>query len=262
MRSDAMTDTVPPPLARERALILGLLLILAAAAWALLIREARTVDAEMAMRPTMGMGPPLFLALWVVMMVAMMFPTAAPMILMFARVHSGKRQRGQPFVPTWVFAGAYLVVWALLGLAAYAAAAGAERLADRSLLLVDHAAQVGGVILVAAGLYQLTPLKYRCLSQCRSPLAFVLTSWREGYGGAFRMGVEHGAYCAGCCWLLFVLLFPLGMLNIAALAAVTALIFEEKSLPIGRHVSRVAAAALVISGTVILLLPAALPTTM
>jgi predicted metal-binding membrane protein len=194
-----MTDTVPPPLARERMLILGLLLILAAAARALLIWQARTTDAAMAMRPTMGMGAPLFLAIWVVMMVTVMFPTAAPMTLMFARVHARKRARQQRFVPTWVFVGVYLVVWAVLGLVAYTAAAGAERLAAWSPWLMDHAAQGGGVTLVAAGLYQLTPLKYRCLSQCRSPLAFVLTSWREGYGGAFRMGVEQGVYCAGCC---------------------------------------------------------------
>jgi len=257
-----VADGRSPPLARERTLILGSLLILAAAAWVLLVWQARTTDAEMAMTPTMGMGAPLFLAIWVAMMVAIMFPTAAPMVLMFARVHARKRQRERPFVPTWVFVGAYLVVWTLLGGVAYAAAVGAERLADRSMWLMDHAAQGGGVILVAAGLYQLTPLKYRCLAQCRSPLAFVMTSWREGYGGALRMGVEHGVYCAGCCWLLFVLLFPLGMLNIAALAAITALIFAEKSLPLGRHLSRVAAAALIGYGVVVLLLPDALPTTM
>jgi predicted metal-binding membrane protein len=257
-----VADGRSPPLARERTLILGSLLILAAAAWVLLVWQARTTDAEMAMTPTMGMGAPLFLAIWVAMMVAIMFPTAAPMVLMFARVHARKRQRERPFVPTWVFVGAYLVVWTLLGVVAYAAAVGAERLADRSMWLMDHAAQGGGVILVAAGLYQLTPLKYRCLAQCRSPLAFVMTSWREGYGGALRMGVEHGVYCAGCCWLLFVLLFPLGMLNIAALAAITALIFAEKSLPLGRHLSRVAAAALIGYGVVVLLLPDALPTTM
>jgi predicted metal-binding membrane protein len=256
--TNTATKAVSPPLARERTLILGFLLILAAAAWALLIWQAHMTDAQMAMRPTMGMSAPLFIAIWVAMMVAMMFPTAAPMILMFARVHARKRAQQQPFVSTWVFVGAYMVVWALLGLVAYAAAA----MADQSPWLMDHAAQVGGAILVAAGLYQLTPLKYRCLSQCRSPLAFVLTSWREGYGGAFRMGVEHGVYCAGCCWLLFVLLFPLGMLNIAALAGITALIFAEKSLPIGRQVTWLAAAALIIYGVVVLLFPAALPTTM
>lgn len=262
MSGTTTADTPPTALARERMLILGLLLFLAAAAWALLIWYAGTMDAAMARQPTMGMGALLFLAVWVAMMVAMMFPTAAPMILMFARVHARKRARQQPFVPTWVFVGAYLIVWALLGLVAYGGAAAAERLADRSPWLMTHAAQVGGAILVAAGLYQVTPLKYRCLSQCRSPLAFVVTSWRDGYGGAFRMGVEHGLYCAGCCWLLFVLLFPLGMLNIAALAGITALIFAEKSLPIGRQVSWLAAGVFIIYGVVVVLLPAALPTTM
>ncbi len=257
-----MVDASATPLTRERNLILGSLLILAAAAWALLVWQALTTDEEMAMTPTMGMGAPLFLAIWVAMMVAIMFPTAAPMVLMFARVHARKRQRAQPFVPTWVFVGAYLVVWTLLGVVAYAAAVGAERLADRSMWLMDNAGRIGGMILIVAGLYQLSPLKYRCLSQCRSPLAFVMTSWREGYGGALRMGLAHGVYCAGCCWLLFVILFPLGMLNVAALAVLTALIFAEKSLAIGRQLRWVAGTALVAYGMLVLFVPATLPTMM
>lgn len=257
-----MAAPASSPLVRERNLILAALLVLAAAAWGVLIWQAATTDQAMAMTPTMGMAAPLFLAIWVAMMVAIMFPTAAPMVLTFARVQAGKRRTEQPFVPTWVFVGAYLLVWSALGILAYGGAVAAERLAERSLWLMDHAARIGGGVLIAAGLYQLTPLKTICLAKCRSPLGFIMTSWREGRGGAFRMGVEHGLYCAGCCWLLFVILFPLGMLNVAALALITALIFAEKSLPVGRQLSRVAGAALVAYGLLVLVTSDALPTLM
>ena len=259
-----MTGTTSSPLPRERNLILGSLLVLAAAAWALLIWQAAAMGDEM-MGPgalTMGLAAPLFLAIWVAMMVAMMFPTAAPMILMFASVHAGKRQRGQPFVPTWVFVAAYLLVWTLFGVLAYAVALVAERLAAQSMWLMDHGARLGGAVLVAAGLYQLSPLKRACLTKCRTPLQFLLTSWRDGYGGAFSMGLEHGVYCLGCCWLLFVLLFPLGLMNIAAMAVLTALIFAEKSLPAGHRIGQVAAAALIAYGLLVLVVPGALPGTM
>lgn len=259
-----MTGTQPATLARQHALVLGVLLILAAAAWALLIWQAATMgDAMMGPRAlTMGMAAPLFLAIWVAMMVAMMFPTAAPMILMFASVHAGKRQRGQPFVPTWVFVAAYLLVWTLFGVLAYLVALGVERLAAQSMWLMDNGARLGGVILVAAGLYQLSPLKRACLTRCRTPLQFVLTSWRDGYGGAFRMGLEHGVYCLGCCWLLFVILFPLGLMNVAAMAVITALIFAEKSLPAGHRVGQVAAAALLAYGLLVVFVPGTLLGTM
>lgn len=250
------------PLARERNLMLALLLALAAAAWGLLIWQAVVTDAALAMTPTMGMAAPLFLAIWVAMMVAIMFPTAAPMILTFARVQAGKRRQERPFVPTWVFVAAYLLVWSALGLLAYAAAVAAERLAADAVWPADNAARLGGGVLILAGVYQLTPLKQLCLSKCRSPLAFIMTNWRDGRGGAFRMGIAHGLYCAGCCWLLFVILFPLGMLNIAAMALITALIFAEKSLPMGRQFARFAGGALVMYGVLVLILPRALPTVM
>ena len=250
------------PLARQRNLSLALLLALAAAAWALLVRQAATTDPEMAMTPTMGMGAPLFLAIWVAMMVAIMFPTAAPMILTFARVQAGKREQGQLFVPTWVFVGAYLFVWSALGVVAFLGAVLAEGLAAQSMWVMDNAGRLGGVVLVAAGLYQFTPVKQLCLSKCRSPMAFIVASWRDGYGGAVRMGVEHGLDCAGCCWLLFVILFPLGMLNVAVMALITALIFAEKSLPLGRWTSWVAGALLAAYGALVIVMPGALPTTM
>ncbi|HZU06968.1 MAG TPA: DUF2182 domain-containing protein [Chloroflexota bacterium] len=250
------------PMPRERTLILASLLVLALAGWALLLWQA-AMGAEHQMGLTMGLSAPLFLATWVVMMVAMMFPAAAPMILVFARISAGRRQRGQAFVPTWVFVGAYLLVWTLFGALAYGLATGAQALAEHSAWapwLLEHAPRLGGAVLVLAGLYQLSPLKRACLARCRSPLDFLLGSWRDGYAGAFRLGLEHGAYCLGCCWLLFVILFPLGVMNVAAMALLTLLIFAEKSLPLGERVSQLAALVLIGYGVLVVLVPAALPT--
>jgi predicted metal-binding membrane protein len=261
-----MTTTGAYPLPRERNLILALLIILAVVAWAILIwqRLAMASMDEMgmggAMGLTQGMGALLFLGMWVAMMVAMMFPTAAPMILMFTRVYASKRERGQAFVPTWVFVAGYLVVWVLFGVVAYGVAVGAEALAARIMWLMDNAARLGGGLLVLAGLYQLSPLKRACLAKCRSPLSFILTSWRDGHAGAFRMGLLHGLYCLGCCWLLFLLLIPLGIMNVAVMVLITLLIFAEKSLVIGPKIGRVVAVGLLVYGVVVMLYPSALPT--
>jgi predicted metal-binding membrane protein len=253
------------PFLRERRLILALLLLLAAAAWGLLIWQASAMNGQaMGMNTglTMGISGVLFIAIWIAMMVAMMFPTASPMILMFARVSASKRQRSQAFVPTWVFVSAYLLIWTLFGVAAYPLALLAERLAGQSMWLMENGPRLGGALLVAAGIYQLSPLKRVCLSKCRTPLQFIMTSWHDGYGGAFRMGIEHGAFCLGCCWLLFVILFPLGIMNIAVMAVLTALIFAEKALPVGRQLSLLAGIALVAYGVVVVFVPAALPLAM
>jgi predicted metal-binding membrane protein len=255
------TAAVSYPLTRERNLILATLLALAGIAWAVLIWQASMMD-EDDMGLTMGMGAPLFIALWIAMMVAIMFPTAAPMILNFARVQANRQAQGRTFVPIWLFTGSYIALWAATGLAAYAGAALADRLADDSMWLMENAARIGGGLLVVAGLYQLSPLKTVCLSRCRTPMSFVLNFWRDGRAGAIQMGLRHGAYCLGCCWLLFAILFPLGMMNIAAMAAITALIFAEKSFPIGLGVSRIAAVAFVLYGAVVIAIPDALPTMM
>ena len=249
------------PISFQRNVILGLLLALAAAAWAALPWQGAGAEMDMAMdSPTMGLRAPLFLAIWVIMMVAMMFPTAAPMIVTFHKVQAGKRQRGEAFVSTWIFVAAYLLVWGLSGVAAYVGALAADAVAARTALSPATAARVGGIVLVAAGLYQLTPLKDLCLSKCRTPITFIMTSWRDGAWGALRMGLLHGAYCLGCCWLLFVILFPLGIMNIAAMAGITLVIFVEKTLPWGRVVARATAAALVVYGVVVIAVPQFLPT--
>lgn len=246
------------PMPRERNLIIGALLVLAAAAWVLIIRQAALGDRAMGL--TGGVRAPVFLGVWTGMMVAMMFPTAMPVILTFARVQAGRGARNQTTAPVSIFVAAYLLVWTAFGAAAFGLASAGEALADRSMLLMDNAARIGGGAIVVAGLYQLSPLKRACLSNCRAPFSWIVTSWRDGGLGALRMGVEHGLYCIGCCWLLLVILFPLGMTNIAVMAMITVLIFAEKSLPAGRRAATFAAAALILYGAVVLALPAALPT--
>jgi predicted metal-binding membrane protein len=243
-------------LRRQRNVILVTLLTLAAISWVVVARQSGMANGGGLI---MGMTIPLFLAEWVAMMVAMMFPTAAPMILMFATVSAGKRQRGESFVPTWIFVSSYLVVWIVFGVLAYGAALGAEALSRQSMWVMDNAARSAGALLVAAGVYQLSPLKNICLSKCRSPLSFILTAWRDGYGGTVRMGLTHGAYCLGCCWLLFAILFPLGIMNLAGMVALTVLIFAEKSIPIGTLIGRLAGAALIGYGAVVIFVPHALP---
>ncbi|TIW08006.1 MAG: DUF2182 domain-containing protein [Mesorhizobium sp.] len=243
-------------------MILALLIAAAAAAWwALLAWQQTGMDADMRMdSPTMGITAALFLAVWLIMMIAMMFPAAAPMILTFHQVQSGKRGRGQAFVSTWVFVAGYMLVWTATGVLAFAGAAGAEMLAAHVGLSAATDARIGGALLMVAGAYQLSQLKDLCLAKCRSPIGFILTSWRDGRLGAVRMGLRHGLFCLGCCWLLFLALFPLGIMNLAAMAVVTLLVFAEKTFPYGERIAKVWGVALLLYGAAVLILPQALPT--
>lgn len=240
-------------MARERNLILISLLVVALTSWIILVQQSRMTDMSM------ETGALLFIGLWVVMMAAMMFPAVAPMVLAFARVQSSKREGGQLFVPTWIFVSAYIVVWTVFGALAWVVAAGLEAAAHQTMWLNDHLPRLSAGLLILAGLYQFSPLKHACLAKCRTPLDFILNAWRDGYGGAFRMGLEHGLYCLGCCWHLFVILFPLGMMNIGVLAVITLLIFFEKTLPAGRWVAGVAGVTLAVYGALVLLMPNTLP---
>jgi len=253
------------PLMVQRRVILALLLLLAGGSWILLLRpEWLMPDAAMAlmpgMGPTMGLAAPVFAVVWLVMMAAMMFPTAAPMVLAFHHVQARKRARGEAFVATWVFIGAYALVQGASGLLAYAGAATAESLARSAGLTEALAARLGGALLIVAGLYQLSPWKNVCLTKCRTPMSFIISSWHDGLGGALRMGVEHGFYCMGCCWLLLVMLFPLGIMNVAVMAVITLLIFAEKSFRYGEAAARFAAAVLVAYGVAVQFAPHLLPT--
>ena len=250
----------PDLLSRQRSVILGLLWALAAAAWAVLAWPRVDPTMDMTASATIGPRVPLFLVMWLVMMVAMMLPTAVPMILAFHKVQAANRTPRDAFVSTWVFVAAYLVVWAIAGLAAYIGMQAAEAAMIRVALPPAAEAQIGGAIIVVAGIYQLTRLKDVCLSKCREPLDFIVTAWRNGARSALEMGLLHGAYCLGCCWLLFVILFPLGIMNVAAMAAVTLIILAEKTLPSHRLASYATAGALVLYGAVVITSPQLLPT--
>jgi predicted metal-binding membrane protein len=204
----------------------------------------------------------LYLGMWVAMMAAMMLPAAAPMILIFGTVYRSKRERGGAFVPTWVFVAGYLAVWAGFGACAWAVSDVGHNLARVYPLLGDLGPRVAAAAMIAAGLYQLTPLKERCLSHCRSPLSFVMHHWRPGVGGAWRMGVDHGVYCVGCCWALFVLLVVVGLASLPWMGLITLIVCAEKLLPRGRLVTSVVAASLLGFGLLGLARPELLALTM
>ena len=246
---------------RQRSLVLAALIVLAVAAWAAMLAQHRGMDDHDRMF-TMGMGLPLFLVTWALMMAAMMLPAMSPMVDAFIRVQDDRRAAGNRYVPTAVFIAGYLVLWAASGVLAFLPARWLEDAAIDQNWPMEETARFGGALIVAAGFYQLSSLKRMCLSKCRTPMAFIATSWREGGAGALRMGLEHGAYCLGCCWLLSVILFPLGIMNVAVMIAVTALVFAEKVLPHGMRVAAVSGVALVAYGMLVIAAPEALPTMM
>ena len=194
-----------------------------------------------------------FLVAWAVMMAAMMFPAAAPMLILFRTVSVRRRTRGGAFVPTWVFAAGYLLVWVGIGAATWVLVQIGSDLAGR-LAATDRATWAPlalGAVLGVAGLYQLTPLKRVCLDHCRSPMGFVMQHWREGYWGTLRMGVVHGGYCLGCCWALFAVLVAAGVMSLAWMVLLTLVVFIEKVLPVGARAARVGGAVLLVLGAVV-----------
>jgi predicted metal-binding membrane protein len=200
-----------------------------------------------------------YLGVWVTMMAAMMLPSVSPMVLVFARISRDRERRGQGFVPTWVFLAGYLIAWTAYGLAAYGVYRALRWAVGGSLDWEGAGAWVAGGAILAAGLYQLTPLKRVCLRHCRGPLHFVLHGWRDGRAGALRMGVEHGAFCIGCCWGLMLALFALGVMSLVWMGVIAAVILAEKLLPAGETFSRVFAVALVAGGIWVAAAPASVP---
>lgn len=250
----------------SQGVVLAGIAALAGVTWLDLWRRA----SEMAMHEGMGMAMPgappwdpadlaATAAMWGVMMIAMMLPSATPLLVLFARSQRLRMGAAEGSWRSGLLAAGYLVTW--LGWSGLAAAL---QWGLRALLLLSPGAALtsavaGGAVLVGAGLYQVTPWKQACLRHCQSPLGFLLARWREGRLGAFRMGLSHGLYCVGCCWALMALLFVGGVMNLAWVAALALLILLEKVVP-GRWLSWTSGAALIGWGLYLLgsgLLPAA-----
>jgi predicted metal-binding membrane protein len=186
--------------------------------------------------------------MWAVMMAAMMLPSAVPLLLLYHGVVRRRRAAGRAAVHVYAMGAGYLLAWAMFSIGATVL----QRVLSRMLILntmmeIPDRTAVGAALLLA-GTYQLTPWKAACLRQCRSPLSFVMQRWREGVSGAVRMGMEHGAYCLGCCWALMLLLFAGGVMNLAVIVGLTAIVLIEKVTPFGIWVSRVLGAVMLAGG--------------
>jgi predicted metal-binding membrane protein len=250
------THAVEAVLRRDRFVVTAALAGIALLAWGYMVYEARAMyDTGVCRCAGMKMsGPdtdpwsagtllPLFL-MWAEMMVAMMIPSAAPMILTFALVQRKRREQEQPFVPTGIFLLGYLVVWTVFSALATLAQWFLHGQALLSPMMVSQSPLLGGALLIVAGIFQWTPLKHACLNHCRSPLGFLMTDWREGNLGALAMGLKHGAYCTGCCWFLMALLFVAGVMNIWWIAIIAVFVLLEKVVPRGLLVGKIAGALL------------------
>jgi predicted metal-binding membrane protein len=242
---------------RERAFIAAALGAVTALSWLYLYRQMQPMTDMADMVPAMFAAWTvadfaLNLAIWWVMMPGMMLPSAAPMILTFATVNQRKRERGQPYVPTIVFTSGYLVAWGLFGVFATLADWALERAALISPMTGRLNPILGAVVVITAGIYQMTPLKSVCLRHCRSPLDFVLNHWRDGASGALRMGLEHGLYCLGCCWFLMALMFAAGIMSLLWMALIAVFVLLEKLLPAGTWLARAGGAAMLGFGVYLL----------
>lgn len=237
--------------ARARLGLIALLLVLAGVSWWWTIDRMRGMDEG----PWTALGAlGWFIGVWVVMMAAMMLPSIAPTVALYARM---TRERSP--LSALLFAAGYLVTWSGAGVVAFAIAVAGSRIAG-DVLAWDRAGRwVAAATLVLAAVYELTPLKDACLSKCRSPLGFLLGAWREGWSGSLQMGAKNGAWCVGCCWALMASLFALGIMSIAWMAFVAALIAVEKTLPWHRVATYGTAAILLCLGVLLLAAPGAIP---
>jgi predicted metal-binding membrane protein len=264
-------------LSRDSGVVIGSMIVLSALAWVYLVwmpvdgmargilarsdgsMDGMQMDGMQMDSPSMSMPSdlmdvsgwaaslPLFVVMWVVMMVAMMFPAVSPVVLLFDRWRRG-RQRS--VATTIAFVAGYLIIWSVAGVFAFAAIVALDLQIENS----STAVRVGGAVLVVAGLYQLTPLKTVCLTQCRSPLSLIMEHAQllgEGVRGPLQVGLMHGGWCIGCCWALMAVLIALGVMHLGWMAAVAAVILAEKVLPGGPTTSRVIGGVLLVAGAAV-----------
>ena len=263
--------TTAPPieaiLRRDRIVVVVGLVLVIGLAWAYVLAGAGTGMTAFQMTAATGadgmaatsMTPAWYAGqavvmffMWWVMMVAMMLPSAAPMALLFAAINRRQRARAAPYVATGYFLSGYLLAWAGFSLIAV----GLQWLLDQSGLLSammqSTSAVLGGVLLVVAGLWQITPLKHACLRHCRSPVFYITTHWRSGRLGALKMGLGHGGFCLGCCWFLMVLLFYGGVMNLYWIIGLAVYVLIEKVVPAGQRLALLVGPVLVAWGVVLI----------
>jgi predicted metal-binding membrane protein len=271
-----MTDgTLEAVLRRDRLIVASALVAIAALAWAYVLWLAADMDMDgmnmsgFRMVPAgIGMMAPaatpwsavefaLVFAMWAVMMIGMMAPSAAPMILMYARAARQGKAAGKPLAATGWFAAGYFLAWAGFSLAATLV----QWILERKALLDERMASanilVGAVVLIAAGIYQWTPIKNACLAQCHTPLGFLMShgGFRTDVLGCLRLGFLHGTYCVGCCWVIMALLFVVGVMNVLWIALLALLVLLEKLTPWGQWVARIAGAVCIVAGVWMMLSP-------
>jgi predicted metal-binding membrane protein len=274
--SDTTLETV---FRRDRAVVVAALAAITALAWAYTIWLAGSMDmggtdmgGGAAMPAMSGMGTMLapalkpwtssdfafMFAMWAVMMVGMMTPSAAPMILLYARVGRQAAAQHKPLAATGWFAGGYLLAWTAFSIVATFGQWGLERAALLTPMMASASRVFGGIVLIAAGLYQWTPWKDACLRHCRAPLQFIQQhgGFKHDALGSLAIGFHHGLYCAGCCWALMALLFVGGVMNLLWIAAIAVFVLAEKLVPGGRLLTRLAGAGFVAAGIWLLIAPA------
>jgi predicted metal-binding membrane protein len=252
-------------LRRERLVVVIGLLTVVAVSWVWLLLGAGTgmtsidmtrmarMDGWLMEPAQWGVGYALLMfSMWWVMMVAMMLPSAAPMLLLFARMNGQGRAVGAPMTSTGLFAAAYLLVWGGFSAAAVGLQWALENSRLLSPMLETSNISLGAGLLIAAGLWQLSPMKGTCLRQCRTPLGFLIGHWRPGNVGAVRMGLAHGAWCLGCCWALMTLLFFGGVMNLYWIVGLATFALLEKTIPLGQWLGRIIGIVLVGWGVVLL----------
>jgi predicted metal-binding membrane protein len=272
-----MTEsTLEALLRRERLVVAAALVLITALAWGYVLWLAADMDmggmdmSGFRMIPAgIGIMAPanapwkaiefaFVFAMWTVMMVGMMTPSAAPMILMYARVGRQGTSEGRPLAATAWFAAGYLLVWIGFSLAATIVQWGIERAALLDERMASVSNVLGGVVLIASGIYQWTPLKDVCLAQCQTPLQFLMRhgGFRSDAAGCLNLGIRHGGYCVGCCWALMALLFVGGVMNVLWITLLALLVLLEKLTPVGWYIARAAGAACTVAGAWLLLFSA------
>lgn len=249
------TSALEHALRHDRLIVAAGIAGVVALSWGYLIAGAgidmSMADMPMDPMPWSAAQASLLFAMWWVMMIAMMAPSAAPMVLLFAAI---KRRRAaeSPVASAWLFLVGYLAIWAGFSLIAVLVQWGLDQAGLLSGMMASSSTVLAGIILLAAGLYQLTPIKRACLRYCQSPVFFLSRYWQPGAMGALRMGFRHGSYCVGCCWFLMGLLFVVGVMNLVWIAVVAIYVGFEKMMARSPWLSRAAGVGLIVSGGVVL----------